>query len=268
MKKMICILAGCAAGLFAADQVAATVNGKSVMKSEVISALGVIDEAGFDKLPVEEKRAATSQAVEKKLIIDALKKEGFENSKEYQDAMNRVRANLAFDVWVKKELDAIKVTEADAKSYYEKNKEKFVAPEQFRARHILVKTEAEAKAILKEISGAKNAEEKFIEQAKAHSLDGSKANGGDLGAFQKGMMVKEFEAACVKLSKNTFTKEPVKTQFGYHLIYLNDKKAGQQVAFNDVKVNLMEQLKGQKLGDKVKAKAAAEKSKNKVEIKL
>jgi peptidyl-prolyl cis-trans isomerase C len=259
MKKLICVLAGCAVGLLAADQVVAVVNGKNVMKSEILSALGVIDEAGFDKLPIEEKRAATTQAVEKKLIVDALKKEGFENSKEYQDAMSRVRASLAFDVWVKKELDSIKITEADAKSYYEKNKEKFVAPEQFRARHILVKTESEAKAILKEIMGAKNDEEKFIEQAKAYSIDGSKQNGGDLGAFQK---------ACMKLSKNTFTKEPVKTQFGYHLIYLNDKKAGQQVAFGDIKAKLMEQMKGQKLGDKVKAKAAAEKSKNKVEIKL
>ena len=105
------------------------------------------------------------------------------------------------------------------------------AKNEVRARHILVKTEDEAKAIIKKLEGGA----KFEDLAKENSTDGSAAQGGDLGYFGEGMMVPEFEKAAFALDVGAFTKEPVKSQFGYHIIKLEDKRQQQPPAFDQVK---------------------------------
>ena len=112
------------------------------------------------------------------------------------------------------------------KSYYDKNKAEFNEKESLHARHIVVKTEAEAKSIAKKLKGLKGTalKDKVIALAKSKSTGPSGKRGGDLGFFQKGQMVPAFEAKVFKMNVGSVS-DPVKTEYGYHVIYLEDKKA-------------------------------------------
>ncbi|NLC46373.1 MAG: foldase [Firmicutes bacterium] len=125
----------------------------------------------------------------------------------------------------------VKVTEEEMKQYYEENKDDYKEPETVRARHILVKTEEEAKKIIE----ALDAGEDFAELAKAHGLDGTKDRGGDLGYFSYEEMVPEFSAAAFALEVGQYTKEPVQTQFGYHVIKLEERNEEKQYTLEEVK---------------------------------
>ncbi len=125
----------------------------------------------------------------------------------------------------------VKVTEEEMKQYYEENKDDYKEPETVRARHILVKTEEEAKKIIE----ALDAGEDFAELAKAHSLGGTKDRGGDLGYFSYEEMVPEFSAAAFALEVGQYTKEPVQTQFGYHVIKLEERNEEKQYTLEEVK---------------------------------
>ena len=124
----------------------------------------------------------------------------------------------------------IKVTDEDAKKYYEENLDKFSSG-QVKASHILVNTEEEAKAIYEELQ---KDPKRFEDIAKARSKDpGSGASGGDLGWFERGRMVKPFEDVAFALQKGEISK-PVKTQFGFHIIRLDDKTEITQKPFEEV----------------------------------
>ena len=138
--------------------------------------------------------------------------------------------------------DESSVTEEEISAYYENNKAKFSEEEQVKARHILVMVDANApqadsdKALaqIQEIAGKIHSVEDFAAMAKEYGQDGTKENGGDLGWFSKGQMVKEFADAAFTLPENTLS-EPVRTQFGYHLIWVDDKKEAKQLPFAEVK---------------------------------
>ena len=133
------------------------------------------------------------------------------------------------------------------KKYYDKNKEEFNEKESAHARHILVKTEAEARSIAKKLNGLSGTtlKAKFIELAKSKSTGPSAPKGGDLGFFQKGQMVPEFSKKAFSMKVATVS-EPVKTQFGYHLIYLQERKAKKSMAYADVKGLIERRLKMEK----------------------
>ncbi len=129
-----------------------------------------------------------------------------------------------------------------AKGYYENNKEKYVHKEQVRASHILIKidkktTEQAAKAKIEEIKKELDKGADFAELAKKYSQDGSASNGGDLGFFGKGQMVPEFEKAAFSLKKGEISN-PVKTQFGFHLIKVTDKRPAGNEKFETVKLKI------------------------------
>ncbi|MFH1917199.1 MAG: peptidylprolyl isomerase [Nanoarchaeota archaeon] len=131
------------------------------------------------------------------------------------------------------------VTEEDTQNYYDENEQLFIEPPSVRASHILVETEDEANGILDQLKAG----EDFATLAKEKSIDPSAAqNGGDLGYFSNGMMVPEFEQAAFALSVGEYS-EPVQTDFGWHIISVTDKKNGRQVAFDEVKDQLIESLK-------------------------
>jgi parvulin-like peptidyl-prolyl isomerase len=125
----------------------------------------------------------------------------------------------------------------------------FKEPAEVKARHILVKTEAEAKKLINQLRKVpKNKlEEKFIELAKEHSIGPSKTQGGELGWFSKGKMIPAFSDAAFNLNKGNITLQPVKTRFGWHVIYVEDKKEGGYTPFEEVKEKIKEQLKFKRL---------------------
>jgi peptidyl-prolyl cis-trans isomerase C len=131
-------------------------------------------------------------------------------------------------------------TEADAKAFYEKNKSNYVTPESVHLHHILVKTEKEAKDVLARLKKG----EKFADVASKVSICPSRVQGGDLKWLPKGSLVKEIEDVAF-VTKNGEIKGPVKTKFGYHILYVEDKKPAQETSFDQVKDYIIEQLKFQ-----------------------
>jgi hypothetical protein len=136
----------------------------------------------------------------------------------------------------------ITVSDTEIQSYYEGNKKMFEVPDQVRASHILVETEDEAKAIIKELKDGAD----FEELAGSKSIDPTaKTNGGELGFFSQGKMVAEFETAAFALKIGEISA-PVKTQFGYHVIKVTDKKAAYTMSLDTVKDQIEEALKAEK----------------------
>jgi len=127
------------------------------------------------------------------------------------------------------------------------------------ARHILVKTKAEAEKIISELKGlhGQKLEEKFIELAKKDSTGPSSVKGGDLGYFAQGQMVPAFNDKVFSMKKGTITLTPVKTQFGYHVIYVEDKKPAMTRTFNEVKTFIEQRLKIEKFKEVFKQKMDA-----------
>ncbi len=145
--------------------------------------------------------------------------------------------------------DESTISENEVKDYYEKNKASFTSPEQVKARHILlmVNEKAPQKEVdivlekIKEIASKIKTEDDFIKMAKEYGQDGTKAKGGDLGWFSKEQMVPEFAEVAFTLAPATLS-DPVRTQFGYHLIWVEDKKAAHEQAFADVQGDIRYKL--------------------------
>jgi len=173
------------------------------------------------------------------------------NSKQFQDeykkVQERVKRELAIQVWQKQQLEKVKVSPKELKKYYDENKEEFNEKASVHARHILVKTEDEAKDIQNQLKGLKAdaLKSKFIQLAKDKSTGPSGPKGGDLGYFAQGQMVPEFNAKVFSMNVGTVS-EPVKTQFGFHVIYLEDKKSGKTRAYTEVKSFIEQRLKMEK----------------------
>jgi parvulin-like peptidyl-prolyl isomerase len=235
-------------------QTLVTVNGTEITQSDVDSALMNATQGRFNQVPpekqIEFRRQVLEQLVAKELIYSDAKKTGVLKSKdfknEYKKVQEKVKKEIAVQIWQKKQLDKVKVSEKEAKKYFDANKAEFKEPDSVHARHILVKTKEEADSILKELDlKGKALKNKFIALAKEKSVGPSGPKGGDLGYFAKGQMVPEFNDKVFSMKVGTVSK-PVKTQFGYHLIYLEDKRAAKNLSFKEVKEFITNRLKLEK----------------------
>ena len=226
----------------------ATVNGSNITDKDIGAILQVIPGANFAKMTKEQKKKIIDQAIEKKLLGEKALKAGMEKEPEFQEALKSVKRDLALELWMKKQFEAIKLKDSEIKDFYKSNKAMFQKPETAKAKHILLKTEADAKAVIKELKGGA----KFEDLAKKKSTGPSASNGGDLGWFDKKRMVKEFSDAAFALKKGEYTKKPVKTQFGYHVILLEDKKAAGKVSLEEAKPSIEQSLKVKKFQENMK----------------
>ena len=250
-------------GSIASAQTLVTVNGVKISQKDVDTELMNATQGRFNQVPADKqaefRKQVLQQLIAKELIFDDAKKTGVLKSKEFKKEFTKVKKriekDLAIQVWQKRELDKIKVSQKELKDYYNKNKEEFNEKESVHARHILVKTEDEAKSIKSELASLKGdaLKSKFIELAKSKSTGPSGPKGGDLGYFAQGQMVPEFNEKVFSMKVGTVS-EPVKTQFGYHVIYLEDKKAKKARAFEDVKSFIEQRLKMEKFKSIIKKK--------------
>ena len=254
-------------GVMASAKTLVSVNGKPITQEEVDQELMQATQGRFNQVPADRQAAFRQQVLQqligKELIYDDAKKSGITKSaeykREYKKLEQRMKKELAIQVWQKKLLDGIKISNKELKDYYKKNIDEFREKESVHARHILVKTKAEAEKIiaqLKSLSGDK-LKAKFIELAKKDSTGPSGKNGGDLGYFSKGQMVPAFNDKVFSMKKGTITTEPVKTQFGYHVIYLEDKKPSMTRSFDEVKAFIEQRLKMEKFKAVMKKKMDA-----------
>ena len=238
----------------AKDAVAATVNGTPV--SERLVSLMLKQRTDLGREASAEARNGFIDRLAMQLVIsqEAVKK-GLDKAPEVSDQIELMRQSVLVDAFVKDYLKNNAVSDDTLNAEYEKIKAQATGTE-YKARHILVEKEAGAKDI---IARLKQNPKAFAALAKERSKDrGSKVNGGDLGWFDPHGMVPEFGAAVAKLAKGKFTEEPVKSQFGYHVILLEDSRPKPVRPLEQIKPALMQQLQEQnlrKLFDKMKAKA-------------
>ncbi|RUM65743.1 MAG: peptidylprolyl isomerase [Sulfurimonas sp.] len=244
----------------------ATVNGKNITSDEVNKILLEGTQGRFMSLPKEkqdelQKRVVDGIITQELVFADAKKKgvlESVEYKEELADITDRIQKQLAAKVWEQQELAKVTVTDKEKRDYYKKNSSEFVEKEKVHARHILVKEEGEAKAIIKELKPLKGEKlkEKFIELAQQKSTGPSAPKGGDLGYFPQGQMVPSFNDAVFAMKKGTITTTPVKSQFGYHVIYLEDKQPGKTLSYEEVENFIGQRLQMEKFKEKMEKKMA------------
>ena len=167
------------------------------------------------------------------------------------DLENAKRAMLA-QYAMRRIISDIAITEEEAKKFYDDNANLFMQPERVHARHILVSDDENLAIVQEELKAGKS----FDVIAEEHSIDpGSASNGGDLGEFPRGVMVKEFEEAAFALQNPGDVSEPVKTQFGWHVIKLEERIPESTVPFEQVKQNIIEELRGRKTQEVLQEKS-------------
>ncbi|WP_431320573.1 peptidylprolyl isomerase [Rhizobium sp. YTU87027] len=239
------------------DAVIAKVGDVEIHQSDLDLAVANLDPQ-LAQLPEDQKKiAALSAAIDVKLLAQDAIAEKLDQTTEFKKRMQYLADRELHNAYFKKHV-VDTVTDEEVKARYDKEVAALPKQEEVHARHILVKTEDEAKEVIKQLDAGKN----FADLAKEKSTDPNKADGGDLGYFTKGRMVKEFEEAAFALEKGTYTKTPVKTDFGYHVILVEDKRDAAPPAFDQVK----DQVRQLVMRDKYLALLAAAKEKSKVDI--
>jgi len=231
----------------------AVVNGKAVPKARVAALLKQATRGGQAVTPEMEKQAR-DQLVLREIFAQEAEKRGIGASREFRAQMELARQSLLIRELFEDHKRKNPVTDAAAKAEYDKFKAQAAGTE-YRARHILVDQEAEAKALIAQIKGGAS----FEELAKKHSKDpGSGANGGDLDFAKPESYVPEFGQAMTKLQKGQMTEAPVKSQFGWHIIKLEDTREASFPAFDDVKDQIkqrLEQMQAQTFQDDLRKRA-------------
>lgn len=183
----------------------------------------------------------TQNQLTEEQMLEVLKQQGISSLEEYkQGFMQQNESIMLLDQLQKSVTNDVTVDEATAKTYYDEHPDQFKTDEAVRARHILLDTEEEAKALLVELK--KGAD--FAEMAKKHSTGPSGPNGGDLGYFSRGDMVVQFEEAAFALQPGEIS-DVVETKFGFHLIKVEDAQPEAVVTFEEAKDQIREVLAGQ-----------------------
>lgn len=241
----------------AKEVVVATVNGAPIAESRVDLMLTQRAAQGQPDNP-ETRKAILDQLTMQMLVAQEAVKKGMDKTPEIADQIELTRQSVLANAFVQDYLKTSVISDEMLKVEYDKIKAQMSGTE-YKARHILVEKEADAKDIIAKLKKEPKA---FEALAKQKSLDtGSKVNGGDLGWFDPRSMVPEFGVAVAKLEKGKITEEPVKSQFGYHVILLEDSRAKAVPPLEQVKPGLTQQVQQQnlkKLLDDMKAKAKIE----------
>ncbi|MDR1285659.1 MAG: peptidyl-prolyl cis-trans isomerase [Campylobacteraceae bacterium] len=269
MKKLIFGTCAVFAAISLNAAVVATVNGQDITDEDIGLLLRQFPNVSYETLPDEAKQQILNQAIDRKLLISNAVNSGIEKDKEFTDTLEKVKNEIALDVWMKKEFDKVKISDSDIKKFYNENQNNFLQPERVKASHILVKTEDEGKKIIKELGSLKNKAlvDKFAEFAKSNP-DQTSQTGGDLGWFSKNdPFIVEFKNAAFALKKGEVSKVPVQTQFGYHVIYLEDKQAEKKLPLDEVKGQIENGLKSEEFRKSIEAQAKTLRDKAKIEIK-
>lgn len=231
------------------NKILAIVNGVQISEHHLDEAIAKYpaDRRQYLETPVGREQLL-EQMISFELMYNYGKELGVDTSEEYLNQVEKAKKDLLTQVVIGNEISKVEVTDEEAEKYYNDNKENFKDMEQVQAKHILVETEDEAKEIAKKIADGLS----FEEAAQNHSSCPSSQNGGDLGFFTRGRMVPEFEEAAFKLELGEVSA-PVQTQFGFHLIKVEDKKEERVKPLEEVKEmikhNLLQEKQNQKYFD-------------------
>ena len=212
------------------SKVMATVNGVEILESDVDRFIDLMGNRALPYKNPEGKKQLCEELVKQELIIQDCYNKKLDKSDAFVKEINEIKRSILAKHFLNELFDDISATDEEIREYYEENKNLFKSKYTFKAKHILVESEEKASELKKLCENG----EEFEELAKSHSMCPSKEVGGDLGEFTQGQMVLEFENACIDAEVGKVTN-PVKTQFGYHLIKLEEKKDPEQLHMESVK---------------------------------
>ncbi|MGM0397068.1 MAG: peptidylprolyl isomerase [Bacillota bacterium] len=244
------------------QQLVAVVNGKEISRGDVMKFLNDMGPqvAMQFQSPEGIKRVIQEIVNQELLYLDAVD-QNMEEETEFKEAFEETKKNLLKGYAFNKLVADINTEEEEMKEFFQENKSLFSQQETMKASHILVEDEDKAEEIIQEIDDGLD----FEEAAANYSSCPSKEAGGSLGEFGKGQMVPEFEEAAFNLEVGAIS-EPVKTQFGYHIIRLDAKNEAQEPQFEEVKEQVQQQVLAKKQEAKYQSKIAGLKIKYPVEI--
>ncbi len=239
-----------------ADKVVATVNGRSITELDLSYAEAEIG-GELGSIPADQRRRVLVEyLIENALFAEAGEKENLGTGPAFNDRMKYLQRRALRDTYFERSIKS-SISEADAKKLYDAQVAAAKPQEEIRARHILLESEAKAKEIAEQL--AKGGD--FAKLAKEHSKDpGSKDDGGDLGFFSRGQMVPQFEETAFKLKKGEVSP-PIQSQFGWHIIKLDDQRQRGAPPFEQIKgriINSMVHRKAQEIGAQLREKAQVE----------
>ncbi|WP_083568419.1 peptidyl-prolyl cis-trans isomerase [Arcobacter sp. LA11] len=242
----VLILLGLATQSYA-QKVFATVNNEAITIKDINAMLKAFKEQrSFSELPQEQRNLIINQTIENKILQQNAKKEGIENDPSYLAALNSFKSKMLVETWMKNNYANLQISESEIKDYYDKNKSEFDKKEQVKARHIVVEKKEEAQALIKKLNASKDVQKTFIELAKNKSIGPSAPKGGDLGWFGKGTMLEAFWEEAKNLSENSYSKKPIKTNYGWHIVFVDGKQPAYTVELEQIKPVIENKIKMKK----------------------
>ena len=222
----------------------ATVDNHIITAQDVLNATNRLPKKIKEKPLSEIYPNIVNELINQHLITKQAYKDKLDQQKEIIEILKKNKDQIMAKYWLNNFLTN-NTSEEKIQNFYTKYLENFKTFKEFNASHILVKEEDEALQIIEQLK----IKSEFSKLAKSYSIGPSKKNGGNLGWFRSGQMVKEFEEAVLKLKKGKITKKPVKTKFGYHIIMLNDIRNSQPKKINDVKQQIVKKIKQNSLSN-------------------
>lgn len=224
------------------EKILARVGGLPITEEDLngmLVALGPRAEAYRTK---EGMAALLDELINQKLFLLEAQKNLFEAEPAFQLKLKKTKESLLAEYGIRKALGNVSVKEEEVRKFYDENLDKFNQGETVNAAHILVETEEEAASVKEKIE---KGEMTFEEAAKAYSSCPSKEAGGSLGEFGRGQMVKEFEDAAFSAEIGKVS-DPVKTQFGFHLIRVNAKNEASPISYHEARETIYQKLTADK----------------------
>ena len=222
------------------DPIIASVNGKSIYRSDLEIARTRLPEQ-YRNLPVKELfQPLLNQLIRSTLLAMVAKTQNLDKTTTHKRAVAFAQVRLLEQALLEREI-AKNVTKEAVRARYKNTIGKSSSKEEIRVRHILLKTQNDALKIVKELVAGAN----FARLATERSTGPSKTRGGDLNYFGRGQMVPQFEEAAFGLSIGEFTKKPVRTQFGWHIIKLEDKRISKPPSFEEIRAKIQRDMAGE-----------------------
>ena len=215
------------------NPIVAVVNGETIRRSDLNWARARLPEQ-YRSLSMEKLfQPLLNQLVRTKILALAARTERLDQTDTHRKRLRFAEEQLLEETLLKREI-AAKVTEKALRAGYKETIAKFSEKDEVRARHILVKTKSQARTIIKQLAAGAD----FGTLAREKSIGPSKVRGGDLDYFGRGQMVPQFEEAAFALKKGAYTKEPVFTQFGWHIIKLEDRRRSKPPGIEELRAKI------------------------------
>ncbi len=264
IPMMICgiVDAGCAKKQSPNDKILAKVSNKTITLKEFKARIAKLP-SYYQHIIDRNKKRYLDEIIMETLLYEEAVRKGLDKDREVKEVIIEAKKKILVAKLIKNEVeDNIKVTDAEMRQFYGANKEQFKSSALWRASHILVASEKDAKDMLDSLSKGAS----FEELARTHSMDATASRGGDIGYFRIGQLVPDFEKTCLKLNVGEIS-DILRTQFGYHIIKLTDKKEPVVQNYEKVRGEIEEELKKRKRSELFDHLVLSLKNKYGVEIK-